>query len=127
MAIAVLLRVALNVEFEVAFNVEFKVAATPTFHSSIPKHANKITGRKEKGALKRKSLNNDEIVSQENHLKEISPVSLLNLYGMSPIQYMNMWIPDSKYCPAFFIFSSVFAFWSTGATFMLQVQCQRTD
>ena len=79
--------VACKVVFEVAFNVEFEVisSATPP-RSSLPKSktTNKTTGRKEKGELKMTSLTNDQNVSQENHLNETSPVSLLNLYGLSP-------------------------------------------
>ena len=87
--------VAFKVVFKVAFDAEFNVAfisftsATP-LHSSLPKVTNKTTGRKEKGELKMTSLTNDQNVSQENHLNETSPVSLLSLYGLSPRQYMNM-------------------------------------
>ena len=87
--------VAFNVEFKVAFNVEFEVAVTfltsaiPP-HSSLPKATKATTGRNEKGELKTTSLTREQIVSQENHLNETSPVSLLNLYGLSPRQYMNM-------------------------------------
>ena len=85
--------VVFKVVFKVAFNVEFEVisltSATP-LHSSLPKVTNKTTGRKEKGELKMTSLTNDQNVSQENHLNETSPVSLLSLYGLSPRQYMNM-------------------------------------
>ena len=94
------------------------------FHSPVPKRPANTTGRKEKGELKTTSLTNDQNVSQENHLNETSPVSLLTLYGLSPRQYMNTWIPDTKYWSVFdtfFILSSVFAFWSTGATFNFQL------
>ena len=95
-------------------------------NSSAPKHMSNMIGRKERGALKRMSLVKAQIVSQEIHLNEISPVSWLILYGLSPMQYINMWMRKVKYWSAFersFILSEEeFPFSSTGLTFMLLVE-----
>ena len=95
-------------------------------NSSAPKHMSNMIGRKERGALKRMSLVKAQIVSQEIHLNEISPVSWLILYGLSPMQYINMWMRKVKYWSAFersFIFSEEeFPLSSTGLTFMLLVE-----
>ena len=60
------------------------------FHSPGPKKAINTVGRMERGELKMTSLISDEIVSKENHLNEISPVSFLILYGLSPRQTTNV-------------------------------------
>ena len=85
-----------------------------------------MIGRNENGALKKMSLAKAQIVSQEIHLNETSPVSLLNLYGLSPMQYINMWMREVKYWSAFersLILSEEeeFPFSAIGLTFMLLV------